>query len=57
MQAYLNMETVEHFAKIALVVKQLGCEHPLAADQVNKLLEMRQRIQTYKSEQRTRSRA
>jgi L-fuculose-phosphate aldolase len=56
-QAYLNMETVEHFAKIALVVKQLGCEHPLAADQVNKLLEMRQRIQTYKSEQRTRSRA
>lgn len=57
MQAYLNMETVEHFARIALVVKQLGCEHPLAADQVNKLLEMRQRIQTYKSEQRTRSRA
>ncbi len=57
MQAYLNMETVEHFAKIALVVKQLGCEHPLAADQVTKLLEMRQRIQTYKSEQRTRSRA
>ena len=57
MQAYLNMETVEHFAKIALVVKQLGCENPLAADQVNKLLEMRQRIQTYKSEQRTRSRA
>jgi L-fuculose-phosphate aldolase len=56
-QAYLNMETVEHFAKIALVVKQLGCEHPLAAEQVNKLLEMRQRIQTYKSEQRTRSRA
>ena len=57
MQAYLNMETVEHFAKIALVVKQLGCERPLAAEQVNKLLEMRQRIQTYKSEQRARSRA
>ena len=56
-QAYLNMETVEHFAKIALVVKQLGCEHPLAADQVSKLQEMRQRIQHYKSEQRTRSRA
>jgi L-fuculose-phosphate aldolase len=54
-QAYLNMETVEHFAKIALVVRQLGCEHPLAADQVSKLLEMRQRIQHYKSEQRTRA--
>jgi L-fuculose-phosphate aldolase len=54
-QAYLNMETVEHFAKIALVVRQLGCEHPLAADQVNKLLEMRQRIQHYKSELRTRA--
>jgi L-fuculose-phosphate aldolase len=56
-QAYLNMETVEHFAKIALVVKQLGCEHPLAADQVSKLQEMRQQIQHYKSELRTRSRA
>jgi L-fuculose-phosphate aldolase len=57
MQAYLNMETVEHFAKIALVVKQLGCEHPLAADQVNRLREMRRSIQNYKSEQRTRTRA
>jgi len=57
MQAYLNMETVEHFAKIALVVKQLGCAHPLATEQVNRLLEMRERIQHYKSEQRSRSRA
>jgi L-fuculose-phosphate aldolase len=57
MQAYLNMETVEHFAKIALVVKQLGCEHPLAADQVNRLLEMRRSIQHYKSEMRARTRA
>ena len=50
MQAYMNMETVEHFAKIALVVKQLGCERPLAAEQVSKLQEMRQRIRLYKSE-------
>jgi L-fuculose-phosphate aldolase len=57
MQAYLNMETVEHFAKIALVVKQLGCENPLAAEQVNRLREMRRSIQHYKSEQRTRTRA
>ena len=55
MQAYMNMETVEHFAKIALDVKQLGCERPLAAEQVTKLQEMRQRIQHYKSELRTRA--
>jgi L-fuculose-phosphate aldolase len=53
--AYMNMETVEHFAKIALVVKQLGCERPLAAEQVTKLREMRKRIQSYKSEMRTRA--
>ena len=53
--AYMNMETVEHFAKIALVVKQLGCERPLAAEQVSKLREMRLRIQSYKSEMRTRA--
>ncbi len=55
MLAYMNMETVEHFAKIALVVKQLGCERPLGADQVNKLHEIRQRMQSYKSEMRTRA--
>jgi L-fuculose-phosphate aldolase len=54
-QAYMNMETVEHFAKIALVVKQLGCANPLPAEQVSKLDEMRQRIQSYKSEQRSRA--
>jgi L-fuculose-phosphate aldolase len=55
MTAYMNMETVEHFAKIALVVKQLGCERPLAEEQVSKLHEIRQRIQNYKSELRTRA--
>jgi len=55
MQAYMNMETVEHFAKIALVVKQLGCERPLADEQVTKLHEIRQRVQHYKSELRTRA--
>ncbi len=54
-QAHMNMETVEHFAKIALVAKQLGCEHPLPAEHVSKLQEMRQRIQHYKSELRTRA--
>jgi len=55
MQAYMNMETVEHFAKIALVVKQLGCERPLAAEQVTKLQEIRLRVQTYKSQLRSRA--
>jgi L-fuculose-phosphate aldolase len=55
MQAYMNMETVEHFAKIALVVKQLGCERPLAAEQVNKLHEIRQRLRLYKLETRSRA--
>jgi L-fuculose-phosphate aldolase len=54
-QAHMNMETVEHFAKIALVARQLGCEHPLSAEQVSKLQEMRRRIQHYKSEMRTRA--
>jgi L-fuculose-phosphate aldolase len=53
--AYMNLETVEHFAKIALVAKQLGCERPLTTEQINKLGEMRQRLQHYKSEQRTRA--
>jgi L-fuculose-phosphate aldolase len=54
-QAHMNMETVEHFAKITLVAKQLGCEHPLLAEHVTKLQEMRRRIQHYKSELRTRA--
>ena len=55
MQAYMNMETVEHYAKIALVVRQLGCERPLQAEQVSRLLEMRQHIQNCKSEMRSRA--
>lgn len=54
-QAYMNMETVEHFAKIALVVKQLGCERPLEPEQVDKLHEIRQRLQLYKMELRSRA--
>jgi L-fuculose-phosphate aldolase len=55
MQAYMNMETVEHFAKIALVVKQLGCEHPLAAEQVTQLQEIRLRVQNHKFQLRSRA--
>ena len=39
--AYMNMETVEHFAKIALVTHLLGKQHPLSDQHVDKLREMR----------------
>jgi L-fuculose-phosphate aldolase len=44
-QAYMNMETVEHFAKIALITQQLGCGHFLPEDEVARLREMRRRLQ------------
>jgi L-fuculose-phosphate aldolase len=41
--AYLNMETVEHFAQIALVTHLLGCQQPLSDEEVGKLAEVRRR--------------
>jgi L-fuculose-phosphate aldolase len=41
--AYMKMETVEHFAKIALVTHLLGNEQPLGAKEVEKLHEVRHR--------------
>jgi len=39
--AYMNMETVEHFAKIALVTHMLGKQQPLSDQHVDKLREIR----------------
>src|SRR5664279_5172074 len=39
--AYMNMETVEHYAKIALVTHMLGKQQPLSDIHVNKLREIR----------------
>jgi L-fuculose-phosphate aldolase len=39
--AYMNMETVEHYAKIALVTHMLGKQKPLSETHVNKLREIR----------------
>ena len=39
--AYMNMETVEHFAKIALVTHLLGKQQPLSDQHVDKLRELR----------------
>jgi L-fuculose-phosphate aldolase len=36
--AYMKMETVEHFAQIALVTHLLGRQKPLGEDEVEKLL-------------------
>src|SRR6516225_2738737 len=41
MTAYMNMETVEHYAKIALVTHMLGKQKPLSEVHVNKLREIR----------------
>jgi L-fuculose-phosphate aldolase len=41
LNAYMNMETVEHFAKIALVTHQLGQQQKLSDQHVDKLREIR----------------
>jgi len=41
--AYMKMETVEHFARIALVTHLLGNEQPLGEKEVEKLYEVRHR--------------
>jgi L-fuculose-phosphate aldolase len=40
-QAYLRMEAVEHFAKIVLTARQLGCGTPLDGREVERLTELR----------------
>lgn len=41
--AFMNMETVEHFAKIALVTHLLGKQQPLSEQHVNTLREIRKK--------------
>jgi L-fuculose-phosphate aldolase len=41
LSAYMNMETVEHYAKIALVTHMLGKQKPLSETHVSKLREIR----------------
>ena len=41
--AFMKMETVEHFAKIAVVTHMLGQAQPLGEKEVEKLHEVRQR--------------
>jgi len=40
-RAFMKMETVEHFAKIALVSRMIGREQPLNDEEVQKLIAVR----------------
>lgn len=42
-EAFMRMETVEHYAHICLVARQLGCAKPLSGDHLEKLAEARSR--------------
>jgi L-fuculose-phosphate aldolase len=39
----MRMETVEHFAHICLVARQLGCPQPLSSNHLQQLSEARSR--------------
>jgi len=45
LHAYMNMETVEHFARIALVVHQLGRQQLLSDEDVSKLMAAREKYE------------
>lgn len=44
LNAYFKMETLEHFAKISLVARQLGQEQELPKHQVQKLMAVREKM-------------
>jgi L-fuculose-phosphate aldolase len=48
-QAYMKMETVEHFAQIALITHMLGCQQPLQGQELEKLIAVRSKYQGSKS--------
>lgn len=49
--AYMKMETVEHFARIALVTHLLGRQQLLSPDQVSRLEDLRRRYNGHKKPQ------
>lgn len=55
LSAYMNMETVEHFAKIALVTRLLGKEQPLSEQQVHKLREIGLQYHNHSDSRRERT--
>jgi len=53
--AYMNMETVEHFAKISLVAHQLGAKRELPEERVRELLELRRKVREFRMLQKNRA--
>ena len=49
LRAYMNMETVEHFARIALVTHLLGREQPLGEEEVRGLMVAREKYESENS--------
>ena len=44
LEAYHKLETVEHFAKITFIARHLGRINPLGDDEVQKLMEVREKL-------------
>jgi L-fuculose-phosphate aldolase len=44
MKAYFNMETLEFYAKITLMARQLGGEKELSCEELEKLMELRKKF-------------
>ena len=55
LSAYMNMETVEHFARISLVAHQLGSKRTLSDDQVEELTRIRSRMREFRMVQKNRA--
>jgi len=56
-QAFMHMETVEHFAKIALVARTLGQAKSIAPEEVRKLEAIRHQLETRRRAHRDNVRA
>lgn len=51
-QAFMHMETVEHFARIALVARTVGTPQPIAPEEVKKLDSIRRQLETNRRAER-----
>lgn len=51
-QAFMHMETVEHFAKIALVARTIGTPKPIAEEEVRKLEAIRRQLEANRRAER-----
>jgi ribulose-5-phosphate 4-epimerase/fuculose-1-phosphate aldolase len=52
-KAYMKMECVEHYARVALVARQLGPAQPLPVEEVRRLMQAREQYEANKPPART----